>query len=139
MTDFAPDGRNAENIKLQAEERLGAAKELIRLGFYNDAISRAYYAMFSSITLLFYVKGRSFSKHKGLITAFHKDFVKTGVFPEHFGKDVSDAFRKRQESDYNASVSYGKNEATEGIRSAEQLLSRIIEYIDTEHPDLLEK
>ena len=35
--------------------------------FYNDAISRAYYAMFSSITLLFYVKGRSFSKHKGLI------------------------------------------------------------------------
>lgn len=32
MTDFAPDGRNAENIKLQAEERLGAAKELIRLG-----------------------------------------------------------------------------------------------------------
>ena len=27
MTDFAPDRRNAENIKLQAEERLGAAKK----------------------------------------------------------------------------------------------------------------
>ena len=139
MTDFAPDGRNAENIKLQAEERLGAAKELIRLGFYNDAISRAYYAMFSSITLLFYVKGRSFSKHKGLITAFHRDFVKTGVFPEHFGKDVSDAFRKRQESDYNASVNYDETEASEGVQAAEQLLSRIIEYIETEHPVLLKE
>lgn len=40
MTYFAPDGRNADNIKLQAEERLSAAKELFRLGFYNDAISR---------------------------------------------------------------------------------------------------
>ncbi|HKK65501.1 MAG TPA: HEPN domain-containing protein [Clostridia bacterium] len=139
MMEFEPDRINVEKIKHQAEERLGAAKELLRLGFYNDAISRAYYAVFSSLTLLFYVKGRSFSKHKGLITAFHKDFVKTGLFPEHFGKEVSEVFRKRQESDYNASVSYGKNDATEGIRSAEQLLSRIIEYIDTEHPDLLEK
>ena len=139
MTDFAPDGRNAENIKLQAEERLGAAKELIRLGFYNDAISRAYYAMFSSITLLFYVKGRSFSKHKGLITSFHREFVKTGVFPEHFGKEVSDAFRKRQESDYNASVNYDETEASEGVQAAEQLLGRVIEYIETEHPVLLKE
>ena len=93
MREFVPDSRNTENIKHQAQERLGAAKELLRLGFYNDAINRAYYAMFSSITLLFYVKGRSFSKHKGLITAFHRDFVKTGVFEEHFGKKVLDAFK----------------------------------------------
>jgi len=139
MTDFAPDGKNAENIKLQAEERLGAAKELLRLGFYNDAISRTYYAMFSSITLLFYVQGKSFSKHKGLITAFHRDFVKTGIFQKEFGKEVSDAFKKRQESDYNASVNYDETEASEGVRAAEQLLSRIIEYIETEHPDLLKK
>ncbi|MCF7915472.1 MAG: HEPN domain-containing protein [Spirochaetaceae bacterium] len=109
------------------------------MGFHNDAISRAYYAMFSSLTLLFYVKGRSFSKHKGLITAFHRDFVKTGIFPDHFGKEVSDAFRKRQESDYNASVSYGKTKATEGIRAAEHLLKRISEYIKTEYPDLLKE
>lgn len=139
MMEFEPDRINVENIKHQAEERLGAARELLRLGFNNDAISRAYYAMFSSLMLLFYVKGRSFSKHKGLITAFHRDFVKTGIFPEHFGKEVSDAFRKRQESDYNASVSYGKTEAAEKIRAAEHLLKRIIEYIKTEHPNLLKE
>jgi hypothetical protein len=137
MIDFVPDAKNAENIRHQAEERLGASKELLRLGFYNDSISRAYYAMFSSLTLLFYVKGRSFSKHKGLITAFHRDFVKTGIFPEHFGKEVSDTFRKRQESDYNASISYDETDALEGVRTAEQLLNRIIEYVENEHPDLL--
>jgi len=58
MMEFLPDEDNAENIKLQAEERLRAAKELIKLGFYNDAISRAYYAMFSAVTLLFYAQGK---------------------------------------------------------------------------------
>ena len=139
MMEFEPDRKNVENIRHQAEERLGAAKELLRLGYYNDAISRAYYVIFSSLTLLFYVKGRSFSKHKGLITAFHRDFVKTNIFPEHFGKEVSDAFRKRQESDYNASISYDETDALEGIRAAEQLLKRIIEYVENEHPDLLGK
>src|SRR6056297_2149601 len=139
MMEFEPDRINVEKIKHQAEERLGASKELLRLGYYNDAISRAYYVIFSSLTLLFYVKGRSFSKHKGLITAFHRDFVKTGIFPEHFGKEVSDAFRKRQESDYNASISYDETDALEGIRAAEQLLNRIIEYVENKHPDLLGK
>lgn len=139
MMEFEPDRKNVENIRHQAEERLGAAKELLRLGYYNDAISRTYYVIFSSLTLLFYVKGRSFSKHKGLITAFHRDFVKPGIFPEHFGKEVSDAFRKRQESDYNASISYDETDALEGIRAAEQLLNRIIEYVENKHPDLLGK
>ena len=130
MMEFEPDRKNVENIRHQAEERLG---------YYNDAISRTYYVIFSSLTLLFYVKGRSFSKHKGLITAFHRDFVKTGIFPEHFGKEVSDAFRKRQESDYNASISYDETDALEGIRAAEQLLNRIIEYVENKHPDLLGK
>lgn len=139
MTDFVPDAKNAENIRQQAKERLGAAKELLRLGFYNDAISRIYYAMFSSMTLLFYVEGISFSKHKALITAFHRDFIKTGIFEKQFGKDVSDAFRKRQESDYNASISYDETDALEGIRAAEELLKRIIKYVHSEYPDLLEE
>ena len=60
MTEFFPDEDNSENIKLQAEERLRAAKELLKLGFYNDAISRAYYAMFSAVTLLFILKEKAF-------------------------------------------------------------------------------
>ena len=137
MMDFVPDAKNAENIRQQAGERLSAAKELLRLGYYNDAISRIYYSMFSAITLLFYVEGVSFSKHKALITAFHRDFVKTGIFDKQSGKDVSDAFRKRQESDYNASISYDESDASDGVRAAEDLLKQIIEHIEREHPDLL--
>lgn len=138
MTEFFPDEDNAGNIKLQAEERLRAAKELLKLGFFNDAISRAYYAMFSAVTLLFYTQGKSFSKHKGLITNFHKDFIRTGIFPEYFGTAFSDLFRKRQESDYKASIHFDKKEAETSINVSEELIGSVLRYVRKNYPDLLE-
>ena len=136
VENFIPDRENAENIRLQAEERLNAARELIRLEFYNDAISRAYYSVFSSVTLLFYVHGKSFSSHKGLITSFHKEYIKTKIFPKEMGESFSELFQKRQDSDYKASVHFTKEEAEASMQSAENLFSSVTAFLKEEKPAL---
>lgn len=137
MKDYIPDRDNAFNILKQGEERLQAANELLRLGFYNDSISRAYYAMFSAITLLFYSHGKSYSSHKGLITAFHKEFIKTEIFPKHVGSSFSDLFQKRQESDYKASAHFTKEEGESSVSAAEELMEMVLSYLKDVKPELL--
>lgn len=137
MKDFIPDRDNALNILKQGEERLQAAKELLRLGFYNDAISRGYYAMFSVITLLLYSQGKSYSSHKGLITAFHKEFIKTEIFQKHVGTSFSDLFQKRQDSDYKASAHFTKEEGEASVSAAEELMEMVLSYLKDVKPELL--
>jgi len=53
-----------------AEEKLGAAEYLLKGGFYNDAVSRAYYSMFYSARALLSIKEIYPKAHKGVILKF---------------------------------------------------------------------
>jgi len=61
-----------------AEEKLEAAEYLLKGGFYNDAVSRAYYSMFYSAKALLSLKEIYPKAHKGVITKFGLEFVKKG-------------------------------------------------------------
>ena len=62
-----------------ATEDLAAAQDNLRLGHLRAAVSRAYYAMFYATTALLGSRGLWRSKHQGLIAAFGKYFVKSGL------------------------------------------------------------
>lgn len=139
MTEFIPDSKNVSDIKSQTEERLKAAKVLFNMNLYNDSVSRSYYAVFSAVSLLFYVKGKSYSSHKGIIINFHKDFIRTGIFPLSFGSLFSNLFQKRQDCDYDSSIKFDKEAAAACIGEVETMIHTVFNYIRKNHPDLLAK
>ena len=89
-----------------------------------------------SVTLLFYVQGKSFSSHKGLITSFHKEYIKSKIFQKEIGVSFSELFQKRQDSDYKASVHFTKYEAETSLQSAEDLFSSVTTFLKDKEPEL---
>lgn len=62
-----------------AAETLGAAEYLLKGGYYNDAVSRAYYAMFYASRALLAVRNLHPKGHKGLVLQFGLELVKKRV------------------------------------------------------------
>ena len=73
----------------RAERYLKSAEILLKDEDYESSVSRTYYAMFYSAQAALLTKKLSFSSHKGVISAFGEHFVKTGVFPKEFGRELN--------------------------------------------------
>lgn len=106
-----------------------SAELLIKDKDYESAVSRSYYAMFFAVEALLLSKGRSFSSHKAVISAFNEDFVKSGVFKKELSKALIRAFEKRQVSDYESSFSIKEKEAKEILESARSFIAAVEEYM----------
>jgi len=103
----------------QAEETVQTARFLLQNRQDIPSIAnRIYYACFYGLLALLVEKEIGSSKHYGVISAFDRDFVKTGVFAREDSKTVHEAFDIRQEYDYQEFVSYD-------AASIEQLLVRV--------------
>ena len=55
---------------------------------YDDTVSRAYYAVFHTISAVLMTKKITCSSHKETIGAFNKEFVKPGIFQKSFTKTI---------------------------------------------------
>ena len=77
-------------------------------------------------------KNLSFSKHAGVISAFNQHFVKTGIFPKDFSKNISRLFRERETGDYDFVLSINEEDAREDARIAEKMVNMIVEYLGQE-------
>jgi uncharacterized protein (UPF0332 family) len=112
-----------------AEEKLEAAEYLLEGGFYNDAVSRAYYSMFYSAKALLSLKEIYPKAHKGLITKFGLEFVKKGFVEEVYGRALSHAKDRREVADYDIEKNISEEEAESIVEDAEKFLVRIKEAI----------
>lgn len=81
MTDRECNFELIRMAVMKARQKISAAHFDMQNGFYDDAVSRSYYAVFHSITAVLSIKGLSFSSHTQTIGAFNKHFVKEGLFP----------------------------------------------------------
>lgn len=64
----------------KAEKKLEVAERLLKSADYEDAVSRAYYAVFHAAQALLMTEGEKAETHKGVVTLFGLLFVKTGKF-----------------------------------------------------------
>ncbi|MBE9594486.1 MAG: HEPN domain-containing protein [Proteobacteria bacterium] len=113
-----------------AEEKLEAAEYLLRGGFYNDAVSRAYYSMFYSAKALLSLKEIYPKAHKGVITKFGLEFVKKGFVEDVYGHALSHAKDRREVADYDIEKNISEEEAESIVEDAERFLVRIKEAIN---------
>ena len=114
----------------KAREDLSLASRIvIDGGPYRVASSRAYYAAFYAMEAALLSMGITRSKHGGVISAFNRLFVNTGVFPSHFGALISGLFRYRNIADYEFESRISEAEARSHVQAASDIVGEIAEYL----------
>jgi len=114
----------------KARSSTGTAESLARDGYFDFAVSRAYYAMFYAAETLSLTSGLRFSSHAAVISAFGRHFAKPSRVPPQFHHYLIDAQDSRIAGDYDIHSTQTSDDAAlaisracEFIACAEQLLT----------------
>jgi len=114
----------AANLE-RAEQSLLAARQLASGGYDDFAASRAYYAAFYAATAALLAEGIEFSKHTGVISFIHKQFVRSGRLSKEQGKTLNWLFELRGIGDYGGMVHVAPEQVEAAIQSAEEFVAAI--------------
>jgi len=128
-----PEEAEIEILIGKAKRRLDAAHHLLGEGFYEDAVSRAYYSMYFAAKALLLKRDITVKTHKGLLSKFGLEFVDEGVVEKYYGRALRIAEELREEADYSISREISKEEAEATVKDAEKFLVRIKEAIKEIH------
>lgn len=124
-----PD-EEVDHLLSQAELRLKAARHLLKEGFYDDVVSRAYYSMYFATSALFLSRNIQVKTHRGLIARFGQEFVEKGLIERHFGRMLRIAEELRSEADYSITREISEEETAATVDDAEKFLQRAREVLD---------
>ena len=106
----------------KAGESLRAAELLATNELLDFAASRAYYTMFYIAEAFLLNEGLTFSSHAAVISAFGRDFARTGRVPVEFHRYLIDTQDLRNQGDYDIDSAITEAEANELIGQAQQFL-----------------
>ena len=113
----------------KAEHSLKAAQKLIAENLNEDAISRAYYAVFHSARCALKAKSVETTKHQNLISQFALHLVKPGVIELEYGDILRQAKEDRETGDYEPFVTFSHEEAARLVQDAERFVIRIKQFL----------
>lgn len=126
-----------EEVKALATHRLRRAYEsleegevLLREGKLKGAMNRVYYSMFYATSALLATKELGSSKHAGVISLLHKEFVKTGIFPAEYAELLNTAFEQRTRGDYKDFVIMEEERVKELLKGARGFIKKTEETLE---------
>jgi uncharacterized protein (UPF0332 family) len=96
---------------------------------FETAANRSYYCIFSAMRAVLALDRFNSKKHSGIIAAFRKDYIRTGIFPKEFSEIINNAFEIRLESDYNDFYLVSKAEVAAQVENAEIFLAAVEKYV----------
>jgi uncharacterized protein (UPF0332 family) len=100
-------------------EALRSARELLRLGLLNDAVSRAYYAALHVARALLLTEGVDPKTHGGVSSMLGLHFVVPGRLAAAHAKGLARLEQFRAEADYNRFFLFNAEGAAEEVAVAE--------------------
>lgn len=125
-----------ESLKQQVEKQLHKANRKLRVarknfadGFYEDTVSRAYYAMFHAAKALLLTKHLDAKTHAGLINLFNQHFVHTGIFSVELRRELVDAKELRETGDYDTEYEENAQDAQSVLNNAENFVKAVETYM----------
>jgi len=121
-----------EEIKIRlekAKEKLEAAKYLLKGGFYDDAISRAYYAVFHAAKAILLLFNEDPKTHEGVLHKFGLRIIKEGILDKKYGVILRRLKEMRETSDYVILAYFTEDEIKEAIRAAEEFIHVIEDFL----------
>jgi uncharacterized protein (UPF0332 family) len=123
MTE-APLGTSEAELE-RARRFVAAGWHLQRGGFFEDAVSRAYYVVFHAACALLASIGRTVRTHDGLRAAIALHFVKPGRLDAKYSRLLSRIAADRNDADYGAVTTFRAIDAEEALRQAEEFLTEV--------------
>lgn len=115
--------REQQALLDKAQRSMDAAKSLVEQGFYDFAVSRAYYAMFYVAQALLDREGLSFSSHAAVISAFGQYLARSGKVPTEYHRQLIDAQAQRTRADYDPQPNLSRQDAELLINQAQAFLT----------------
>ncbi len=109
-------------LLMEAHDSISAAKLLLEGEYPGYAAARAYFAMFYIAEAFLEGIGLSYSKHSAVISAFGREFARSGSVPAEFHRYLMEAQELRHSGDYGARSAVNYCQALEQITRAEQFL-----------------
>lgn len=113
----------------KALDRLRVAKKLLRDGDYEDAVSRAYYAMYHGARAVLSTANIFPKTHDGVVSEFGRKFILAGILPKELGKNLANAKAARETYEYSATATVGKSEAKAILSKAQKFVSTIEKHL----------
>lgn len=117
----------------KSREKLDAAKSLLKEGFVDDAISRAYYSMFHASSAVLLSDGITAETHSALKNMFGLRFIKTGKIDRKYGRWLNRLKDERENGDYDIFTSFEHEDAKVNIQQAETFLEEMKRYLTETH------
>ena len=96
----------------QAKDTIELSKFLIDSDRLIVAVNRIYYGLYYAVTALAIKNQFETSKHSQLIGWFNKEFITSGLIDKRFGKILRNAYQNRTKGDYDAFVTFEKEEVS---------------------------
>ena len=111
-----------------AKENLEISKDLLDDDKLKFAMNRSYYAIFHAIRAVNALDGFDSSKHKGVISYFNQEYIKTGKFPKELSKMIMNAMEIRQKSDYDDFYIISRQDARKQVENADYIIGLVEAY-----------
>lgn len=130
------ESKVAEMVRTQiekAETKLNAARSLLKDSFIDDAISRAYYAMFHGASAVLLAEGITVTTHSALKTMFGIHLIKTGKIGRKYGKFLTRLKDERENGDYDIFTNFEENDVKQAIVETEDFLKEMKRYLAEGH------
>ncbi len=105
-----------------ARDKLAAASALLAQHFYNDCISKAYYAMFYASKALLLALDEDPNKHEGVVSLFGERIAKVGLSDPNYGTVLRNAKELREEADYGDFFRATKEQAEQAFENAQDFV-----------------
>lgn len=79
------------------------------------------------------MKGLTYSSHHAVVSAFGKEFVKSGLLPDALHRALIDAAEARNISDYQVHSGMTRQAAASHIESADSFVAAAERYFETKN------
>jgi len=127
-------------IQVQAEWRRslkaqGAAELLLEAGFYEDAVSRAYYAVLHAAKAALLARDIITESHTAVRRLFGKELVQQGLLEKEWTMILAHEQDERASADYDVELSFSQEVAGQRVEESRRFLERIHSFLQTEGLD----
>jgi len=112
-----------------AGEKLESARILFEHSRFDDAVSRAYYAVFHSAQALLLSIGVRSDSHSGTRHLFGLHFIKSGKFDKRFARYLKKLKDDRENGDYGIFTFIERKEADAALKEAREFFKETKKYL----------
>ena len=127
-------------VQIRAEWRRavkaqGAADLLLEEGFYEDAVSRAYYAVLHAAKAALLARDIVTESHTAVRRLFGKELVQRGLLDKEWAMILAHEQDERASADYDVELTFSQEVAGQRVNDAKRFLERIRSFLQTEGLD----